>query len=127
MSFLKLCNIFILSMIFIVIINGCDNTSESEKKKLDSNKEMSKKNSSESPSEINNLSTHCKNQRPEVCSQIYEPVCATRDTGIRCIKAPCPAREKKTYSNACMACRDSSVIHYVKGACEVNIKKNKKD
>jgi hypothetical protein len=47
----------------------------------------------------------------------YAPVCATRDTGIRCITAPCPSSETKTYSNACSACTDPKVSQYVKGAC----------
>jgi hypothetical protein len=48
---------------------------------------------------------------------MYEPVCATRDTGIRCITAPCPSEEKKTMGNACSACSDPKVYSYVKGEC----------
>ncbi len=33
----------------------------------------------------------------------YDPVCAEVDTGIRCIKAPCPSSTRKTFRNACEA------------------------
>jgi hypothetical protein len=59
----------------------------------------------------------CATPRPDVCTMEYAPVCATRDTGIRCITAPCPSSETKTYSNACSACTDPKVSQYVKGAC----------
>jgi hypothetical protein len=48
---------------------------------------------------------------------IYAPVCATRDTGVRCIKAPCPSEEKVTKSSGCNACSDDKVISYVDGEC----------
>ena len=59
----------------------------------------------------------CSNPRPEVCAQNVQPVCATRDTGIRCITTPCPSSELKTYSNACTACSDPKVSDYHEGAC----------
>jgi len=67
----------------------------------------------------------CKNPRPEVCNQSYTPVCATRDTGIRCIKAPCPSTKKVTYSNGCMACTDPEVIGYLDGTCGDDIDDSK--
>ncbi|MDH5633422.1 MAG: hypothetical protein OEZ10_10575 [Gammaproteobacteria bacterium] len=60
----------------------------------------------------------CTDPRPQVCTMDYNPVCADRDTGIRCIKAPCPATEKKTYSNACHACADAKVRSFRPGACD---------
>jgi hypothetical protein len=48
---------------------------------------------------------------------IYLPVCATRDTGIRCITTPCPSTERKTMSSACSACSDPRVVSHVKGEC----------
>ncbi len=61
----------------------------------------------------------CKAPRPEVCSVIVNPVCATKDTGMRCFKAPCPATKKVTYSNACSACADEKVYGYLSGgACK---------
>jgi hypothetical protein len=56
--------------------------------------------------------------RGEFCAQIYDPVCAQRDNGIRCIRAPCPSTDNVTYSNACEACKDEKVYGYVPGACE---------
>ncbi len=59
----------------------------------------------------------CPEPRPEMCTMQVDPVCATRDTGIRCIKAPCPSSELKTYSNACAACSDPAVSGFIPGAC----------
>jgi hypothetical protein len=59
----------------------------------------------------------CAEPRPEACTAQYDPVCATRDTGVRCITAPCPSTELKTMGNACSACSDPKVISYVKGEC----------
>ncbi|MEE9303288.1 MAG: hypothetical protein V3U84_05830 [Thiotrichaceae bacterium] len=61
--------------------------------------------------------TECKNPRSQMCSKEYRPVCATKDTGVRCVTTPCPSTEKITYSNGCMACTDSKVYSYVVGAC----------
>ena len=59
----------------------------------------------------------CTEPRPEVCTQIYAPVCATRDTGVRCITTPCPSSEQVTKSSACNACSDPKVMSWVKGEC----------
>jgi len=59
----------------------------------------------------------CPEKRPEVCTMIYAPVCATRDTGVRCIRAPCPSEEQVTKSSGCNACSDPKVISYVEGDC----------
>lgn len=53
-----------------------------------------------------------------MCTREYKPVCANRDTGIRCVTTPCPAAEWKTYGNACDACSDKAVTGYRPGACE---------
>ena len=59
----------------------------------------------------------CKEPRSKMCTREYRPVCATKDTGIRCMKNPCPSIRQVTYSNACTACADSSVYGYRLGAC----------
>ena len=64
------------------------------------------------------VATACSNPRPELCTQEYAPVCATKDNGIRCIKAPCPSTDKATYSNGCAACADKDVYSYQLGACQ---------
>ena len=46
------------------------------------------------------------------CIEIYQPVCAKRDTDIRCITTPCPSTEHKEYSNSCKACIDPKVDGY---------------
>ena len=60
----------------------------------------------------------CPEPRPQMCTRDYRPVCATRDTGVRCVTTPCPSTEEKTYGNACSACADASVIAYREGACD---------
>ena len=59
----------------------------------------------------------CPPQRPEICTQEYRPVCASVDTGVRCIKAPCPSAEQKEFSNWCVACTNPKVTAYVNGPC----------
>jgi hypothetical protein len=61
--------------------------------------------------------TQCSEQRPQVCTREYMPVCATRDTGVRCVTTPCPSSELKTYSNGCEACADKKVLGYIANAC----------
>ena len=51
----------------------------------------------------------CPTARPEVCAQVYEPVCA--------IGAAASAADRKTYSNACTACSDPAVHGYIEGSC----------
>ena len=69
------------------------------------------------PAESRNEPVACTNSRPEMCTMIYEPVCATRDTGIRCVTTPCPSSEQKTMSSSCTACSDPKVSSWVKGEC----------
>jgi hypothetical protein len=59
----------------------------------------------------------CTDPRPEMCAQMYQPVCASVDTGVRCITTPCPSAESKPYPNACEACRDPAVQGYQEGEC----------
>ena len=60
----------------------------------------------------------CAQQRPTACNLDYRPVCANVDTGVRCIKAPCPfSSERKNFGSACKACRDPSVTAFVSGTC----------
>jgi hypothetical protein len=63
----------------------------------------------------------CKNPRPQVCTMNYQPVCGRVDTGIRCIKAPCPASKFKTFSNACAACSNPKVYGYTDGRCKQDL------
>jgi len=59
----------------------------------------------------------CPEQRPEVCTQQFLPVCGRIDTGIRCVTSPCPSHTFKTFGNACTACASNDVIDYIDGAC----------
>lgn len=61
----------------------------------------------------------CAEIRPEVCTKIYRPVCAQRDSGTRCVMAPCPqASEWVTYGNDCSACADERVMGYHQRSCD---------
>jgi hypothetical protein len=71
----------------------------------------------EAPSEPEVAAVLCEDPRPEICTYDYTPVCAQRDTGIRCVRPPCPATEPRTYANACAACSDPKVLSHVTGAC----------
>jgi hypothetical protein len=59
----------------------------------------------------------CSDPRPTGCNLDYKPVCADVDTGVRCVTAPCPSTERKTFSSACKACRDPKAVAYVAGRC----------
>ena len=48
----------------------------------------------------------CPQERPEICTQEYDPVCAVIASG-----------QHQTYSNACHACADETVGGYRPGAC----------
>lgn len=61
----------------------------------------------------------CNTPRPEICYEIYQPVCATKDTGLRCVTTPCPATAMEVYSNDCQACADPDVKGFFrKEACD---------
>jgi hypothetical protein len=79
--------------------------------------EPSAKPAGDPPRQEENKPVTCTDPRPQVCTMIYAPVCATRDTGVRCITTPCPSSEQVTKSSSCNACSDPKVISYVKGEC----------
>jgi len=58
--------------------------------------------------------TRCTEPRPEVCTMDYTPVC-----GLQRISGK---EQWKTYSNACSACSDSTVVGYNKDACKADEK-----
>jgi len=40
------------------------------------------------------------------------------DTGVRCIRAPCPeATRYQNFSSACRACKDQKTLGYYRGRC----------
>lgn len=60
----------------------------------------------------------CKDPRPEICTKQYDPVCAQKDTGVRCVTTPCLSTENITASNSCTACSDPEILGYIpSGAC----------
>ena len=59
----------------------------------------------------------CHEPRRLFCTREYAPVCAKLDTGIRCIKSPCPSDKYVTKPNTCTACADEKVSEYALGAC----------
>lgn len=52
------------------------------------------------------------------CSTEARPVCAEVDTGLRCVRAPCPSMAQQTYGNACSACVNKNVRGYWALSCE---------
>ena len=51
--------------------------------------------------------TACVEPRPEMCAQVYQPVCATLRDG-----------SQKDYSNSCSACSDVDVDRWIEGECD---------
>ena len=62
--------------------------------------------------------TLCESPRPQICTREYNPVCAVKDTGVRCVTTPCPSAEEVTYATGCTACADPKVLRHRLGACE---------
>ncbi|UCB55409.1 MAG: hypothetical protein JSW45_02455, partial [Thiotrichales bacterium] len=60
--------------------------------------------------DVKNDLTICTEPRPQVCTMDYTPVCGLRNSSAE--------DEWKTYSNACGACSDATVVGYRPGACE---------
>jgi len=48
----------------------------------------------------------CTEPRPQVCTMIYQPVCALKRDGTR-----------QTYASGCTACADPNVTEYLPGEC----------
>ncbi|MDC3332885.1 hypothetical protein OAV62_01450, partial [bacterium] len=69
-------------------------------------------------SQDNSSYTLCTDPRPQMCTREYMPVCAIKDTAIRCITTPCPSTQEVTYATGCTACADEKVIKYKQGACD---------
>ena len=58
-------------------------------------------------SEAPDVSTLCKDPRPQMCTMIYQPVCGVDNAG-----------QFKTYSSNCSACSHVEVKGFNEGACE---------
>lgn len=56
---------------------------------------------------------YCPEQRNEVCTEQYDPVCGWFGQKVQCIKYPCA----QTYSNSCFACADNTVSYWTPSAC----------
>ena len=93
----------IASAVLLVFCCACDSTSPEQTSVSDI---------------VSPLVTQCKDPRPQICTREYMPVCATKDTGLRCITEPCPSTEQKTYATGCTACAEPKVINYIAGQCD---------
>ena len=67
-----------------------------------------------SSANVKDALTECTEPRPEICTMDYTPVC-----GLQNISGQ---EQWSTYSNACTACSDTTVVGYNKDACEANDK-----
>jgi len=83
-------NIWLLFCLFSIMTIGCISGSN---------------NTSEISSPEDGFIT-CGEERPEVCTMEYVPVCAELEDG-----------SWKTYSNACSACSDKDVVKYQLNPC----------
>ena len=59
-----------------------------------------------SPANQPGAATRCEDPRPEMCAQVYQPVCGSDAAGKR-----------STHGNACTACSDPQVLEHMPGAC----------
>ena len=50
--------------------------------------------------------TTCPAARPQVCTEVEQPVCATKRDGTR-----------QSYGNGCKACADANVVSHVPAPC----------
>jgi hypothetical protein len=50
--------------------------------------------------------TTCTDPRPQMCMEIYMPVCGTDKSGAQ-----------RTYANSCHACADKDAVSFVNGKC----------
>ena len=73
--------------------------------------------SQQRPIQAGRLQAACVDSRSQIFTMDYTPVCATRDSGRRCVMTPCDTAEHATYANACGACADPRVIYHLAGAC----------
>ena len=49
----------------------------------------------------------CSEPRPEMCMELYQPVCGFTKDGT-----------SKTYGNSCHACANQAVVRYTPGECK---------
>lgn len=60
-----------------------------------------------------------ESRKMRACTKDFRPVCGEVDTGVRCVRAPCPmSTAQQTFSNACMACVDAKVRGYWPMSCD---------
>ncbi len=94
------------ALLFIGVISACVNLGATEQPPQ-----------SKPMADVGASLVQCNTPRPEICYEVYQPVCAVRDTGVRCITTPCPSTEKMTYPNDCKACSDPTVHGFQRGDC----------
>ncbi|HRI68836.1 MAG TPA: hypothetical protein PK156_31620 [Polyangium sp.] len=59
-----------------------------------------------------------ESRKAQNCATISKPVCGEVDTGLRCVRAPCPSMAMQTFDNACTACMNKNVRGYYAASCE---------
>lgn len=87
--------------------------------------------SSEQKTELPANLVNCPENRPEVCTQQYDPVCGFAAPGVPLGDGQSSGKEwasddavepnpHRTFGNACSACGKPEVVGYTPGACEEN-------
>jgi len=60
----------------------------------------------------------CADLDPTRCEALGTTICARRDTGRRCIRAPCDSVEYVSATTACGICDDEKVDMVFPGSCD---------
>lgn len=96
---------FLPSLVLILMLTGCGDDAH---KAADVH---TNENSTPNPTALPENLTLCPEERPEVCTQQYDPACGYffPDLG--------DTRINHTYGNSCTACVDTRIKGYTSGSC----------
>lgn len=107
----------LISLLICLFLAACEGDSHNQSKSDNSDADEPTKAVNGS---LSNLEMCPEGQRPEICTQIYKPVCGQlmSDTEKAAGAEQESEQKWKTYGNACTACADYQVIGFKPGACD---------